>query len=136
MRVYALIDASQSPIFIEYGVTSVINMVETVKCCTFPCGVPLCGIVFELPMPMIVFLFFQQIKAIAATGVNLIVSGGKVGELALHYANKHKLMIIRLLSKFDLRRLCKAIGATALPRIVSIFCSSSGIYLVSLIKKC
>jgi chaperonin GroEL (HSP60 family) len=62
---------------------------------------------------------FQQIKAIAETGVNLIVTGGKVGELALHYANKHKLMIIRLMSKFDLRRLCKAIGATALPRIVS-----------------
>ncbi|XP_064627629.1 T-complex protein 1 subunit theta-like [Lineus longissimus] len=62
-------------------------------------------------------LMEEQIKAIADTGVNLIVTGGKVGELALHYANKHKLMIIRLMSKFDLRRLCKAIGATALPRI-------------------
>lgn len=79
-----------------------------------------CVIVIELPMPMVRLFLFQQIKAIADTGVNLIVTGGKVGELALHYANKHKLMIIRLMSKFDLRRLCKAIGATALPRIVSI----------------
>lgn len=30
-------------------------------------------------------------------------------------------MVVRLLSKFDLRRLCKSIGATALPRIVSTY---------------
>jgi len=58
-----------------------------------------------------------QIKAIADAGVNVIVSGGKVGDLALHYANKYKLMIVRLLSKWDLRRLCKSIGATPLPKI-------------------
>ena len=62
----------------------------------------------------------QQIKAIADTGVKVIVSGGKVGELALHYTNKYKLMVVRLLSKWDLRRLCRAIGATPLPRLVSI----------------
>jgi T-complex protein 1 subunit theta len=59
----------------------------------------------------------QQLKAIADTGCKVIVSGGKVGELALHYANKFNLMIVRLMSKFDLRRLCKAIGATPLPRL-------------------
>lgn len=65
------------------------------------------------------FLFWlQQIKAIADTGVKVIVTGGKVGDLALHYANKYKLMIVRLLSKWDLRRLCKSVGATALPKLV------------------
>ena len=48
----------------------------------------------------------------------MIVTGGKVGDLALHYANKYQLMIVRLLSKWDLRRLCKSIGATPLPKIV------------------
>jgi len=61
----------------------------------------------------------QQIKAIADGGVNVIVSGGKVGDLALHYCNKYKMMIVRLLSKWDLRRLCKSIGATPLPKIVA-----------------
>ncbi|GFR62059.1 T-complex protein 1 subunit theta-like [Elysia marginata] len=61
----------------------------------------------------------QQIKDIAETGVKVIVTGGKVGDLALHYANKYQLMIVRLLSKWDLRRLCKSIGATPLPKIVS-----------------
>ena len=53
------------------------------------------------------------------TGVNVIVAGGKVADLALHYANKYKVMVVRLNSKWDLRRLCKTVNATALPRLVS-----------------
>lgn len=62
-------------------------------------------------------LIEQEIAAIAATGVKVIVSGGKVGDLCLHYLNKYGIMAVRLMSKFDLRRLCKAINATALPRL-------------------
>uniref|UniRef100_A0A2D4FVK7 T-complex protein 1 subunit theta n=1 Tax=Micrurus corallinus TaxID=54390 RepID=A0A2D4FVK7_MICCO len=58
-----------------------------------------------------------QVKAIADTGANVVVSGGKVADMALHYANKYNLMLIRLNSKWDLRRLCKTVGATALPRL-------------------
>ena len=35
-------------------------------------------------------------------------------------------MVLRLLSKFDLRRLCQTVGATALPRIVSFFLDFTG----------
>jgi len=59
----------------------------------------------------------EQIKGIAATGAKVIVAGGKFGDMALHYVNKYNLMAVRLLSKFDLRRLCKTVGATALPRL-------------------
>ncbi|KAJ7320507.1 hypothetical protein JRQ81_020018 [Phrynocephalus forsythii] len=58
-----------------------------------------------------------QIKAIAVAGANVVVTGGKVADMALHYANKYNLMLIRLNSKWDLRRLCKTVGATALPRL-------------------
>ncbi|XP_067896613.1 T-complex protein 1 subunit theta [Heterodontus francisci] len=58
-----------------------------------------------------------QVKAIADAGANLIVTGGKVADMALHYANKYQLMVVRLNSKWDLRRLCKTVGATALPRL-------------------
>ena len=61
----------------------------------------------------------QQIKSISDAGVNVIVSGGKVGDLAQHYCNKYKVMVVRLLSKWDVRRLCKSLQATALPKIVS-----------------
>lgn len=62
----------------------------------------------------------QMVEAIAkAVGPGgVIVSGGKVGDLALHYANRLGLLVVRLNSKFDLRRLCITLGATALPRLV------------------
>lgn len=62
-------------------------------------------------------LLEKEIAAIAATGAKVVVSGGKIGDLCLHYLNKYGLMGVRLNSKFDLRRLCKAINATALPRL-------------------
>jgi len=64
-------------------------------------------------------LMESHVKAIVDTGVNVIVAGGKVADLALHYANKYKVMVVRLNSKWDLRRLCKTVNATALPRLVA-----------------
>ncbi|PVD28055.1 hypothetical protein C0Q70_10636 [Pomacea canaliculata] len=64
-------------------------------------------------------LMEQYIKGIVDAGVNVIVTGGKVGDLAQHYCNKYKVLVVRLTSKWDLRRLCKAVGATALPKITT-----------------
>jgi T-complex protein 1 subunit theta len=61
----------------------------------------------------------KEIAAIAATGAKVVVSGGKIGDLCLHYLNKYGLMAVRLQSKFDLRRLCKTVNATALPRLTA-----------------
>ncbi|XP_063812505.1 T-complex protein 1 subunit theta isoform X1 [Pseudophryne corroboree] len=61
----------------------------------------------------------EQVKSIADAGANIIVTGGKVADMALHYANKYNLMLIRLNSKWDLRRLCKTVSATALPRLTA-----------------
>ncbi|XP_068126702.1 T-complex protein 1 subunit theta isoform X2 [Hyperolius riggenbachi] len=60
----------------------------------------------------------EHVKAIAETGANIVVTGGKVADMALHYANKYNLMVVRLNSKWDLRRLCKTVSATALPRLI------------------
>jgi T-complex protein 1 subunit theta len=62
-------------------------------------------------------LLENQIKAIHATGANVIVTGAKVGDMALHYCNRLGIMVVKLSSKFDLRRLCRATSATALPRL-------------------
>ncbi|XP_023241990.1 T-complex protein 1 subunit theta-like [Centruroides sculpturatus] len=61
----------------------------------------------------------QQIKSIADSGANVVVSGGKIGDMALHFLNKYGMMGVRLPSKFDVRRLCKTVGATALPRLIA-----------------
>ncbi|KAL0222975.1 hypothetical protein P9112_002365 [Eukaryota sp. TZLM1-RC] len=58
----------------------------------------------------------EAVEGIAKAGVDVVVSGGSVGELALHYFEAHKIMVIKVLSKFDLRRVCKAVRATPLVR--------------------
>ncbi|CAD6195645.1 unnamed protein product [Caenorhabditis auriculariae] len=58
-----------------------------------------------------------QVKAIADNGVKVVVAAGKFGDLYLHFLNKYKIMAVRLTSKFDLRRLCRTIGAQAQARI-------------------
>ena len=52
-------------------------------------------------------------------GVNVVVAGGKISEMALHFLNKAGIMAVRLQSKFDIRRLCKVTGAVPLPILVS-----------------
>jgi len=48
-------------------------------------------------------LLEKQIKAIADSGATVVVSGGKIGDLALHYLNKYGIMAVRLVSKWDVR---------------------------------
>lgn len=57
---------------------------------------------------------FQELSD---AGVKVVVTGNGVGELALHYLNRFNIVVVKVLSKFDLRRLCRVIGATALARV-------------------
>ena len=63
-------------------------------------------------------LLEKQIKAICDAGIKVVVCGGKVGEMALHFLNKYEIMAVRLLSKFDLRRVAKTVNGTVLPKII------------------
>ncbi|KAH9050994.1 T-complex protein 1 [Lactarius deliciosus] len=45
-------------------------------------------------------------KELADSGVKAIIAGTTVGELALHYLNRNQILVLKVLSKFDLRRLC------------------------------
>ncbi|XP_066253735.1 T-complex protein 1 subunit theta [Euwallacea similis] len=60
-----------------------------------------------------------QIKSIAESGAKVVVAGAKFGDMALHYIHKYNLMAVRLNSKFDLRRLCKTVNATIMPRLIA-----------------
>lgn len=57
------------------------------------------------------------IKELHDSGVRVVVAGATVGELALHYLNRYGILVIKLLSKFELRRLCRVVGATPLARL-------------------
>lgn len=53
----------------------------------------------------------SAILAIQQAGANVIITGGTVDDIALHYIDKYKMMCIKVTSKFELRRLCKAMRA-------------------------
>lgn len=55
-----------------------------------------------------------MIRNLKESGINVIVTGGSVDDLADHYLDKYSIMCIKVTSKFDLRRLCKAVKARAL----------------------
>jgi T-complex protein 1 subunit theta len=57
------------------------------------------------------------VKELHDSGLRVIVAGSTIGELALHYLNRYNILVIKVLSKFELRRLCRVVGATPLARL-------------------
>ncbi|KAK2735698.1 T-complex protein 1 subunit theta [Myotisia sp. PD_48] len=57
------------------------------------------------------------VKELYDSGLRVVVAGSTVGELALHYLNRYNILVIKILSKFELRRLCRVVGATPLARL-------------------
>ncbi|RZC69784.1 hypothetical protein C5167_032932 [Papaver somniferum] len=56
----------------------------------------------------------ELIKSVADLGAKVIVSGAAVGEMALHFCERYKLMVLRISSKFELRRFFRTTGSIAL----------------------
>ncbi|KAI7048472.1 T-complex protein 1, partial [Hortaea werneckii] len=59
----------------------------------------------------------NAIKELHDSGMRVVVAGAGVGELAMHYLNRYGILVIKILSKFELRRLCSVVGATPLARL-------------------
>jgi T-complex protein 1 subunit theta len=59
----------------------------------------------------------EIVKGIADSGVKCVIANGAVSEMALHFCDRYGLMVIKITSKFELRRLCGALGATACVRL-------------------
>lgn len=59
----------------------------------------------------------KVIKEISDSGVKVVIAGQGVGELALHFLDKYGLLVLKVPSKFDLRRICRVCGATPLVRL-------------------
>ncbi|KAJ8493095.1 hypothetical protein OPV22_014816 [Ensete ventricosum] len=59
----------------------------------------------------------ELIKAVAESGAKVIVSGAAVGDMALHFCERYKLMVLKVSSKFELRRFCRTTGAVAILKL-------------------
>jgi len=51
------------------------------------------------------------VKGLYDMGVGVIVCGEKISDIALHFMDKYHMVVIKLVSKFALRRLCRATKA-------------------------
>lgn len=49
--------------------------------------------------------------------MNVVVCGGSIADIMLHYLEKYRVMVVKVLSKFELRRLAKCVGAVQLTRL-------------------
>ncbi|KAG1742495.1 chaperonin Cpn60/TCP-1 family [Suillus lakei] len=56
-------------------------------------------------------------KEIADSGIKVIIAGSSIGDLALHYLNRFNIAVLKVLSKFDLRRVARVVNATPLARV-------------------
>lgn len=56
------------------------------------------------------------VQEIADTGINVVVAQSVVSEMAMHFFERMKIMVIKCPSKFEIARLCKLTGATSLAR--------------------
>ena len=57
------------------------------------------------------------IKNIVDSGVKCVIVGGGISNMAIHYLDKYGILAFRVMSKFELRRIASACGASLLVRL-------------------
>lgn len=62
----------------------------------------------------------KVIKEVANVGVEAIIVGGAISDIAQHFCNKYNLLTLKCQSKYELQRICRTLGATTLVRLVSL----------------
>jgi chaperonin GroEL (HSP60 family) len=62
-------------------------------------------------------IHIQIIKEIAASGIKVIIANASISDLALHHLNSHSIAVLKVPSKFELRRLCRVVNAIPLNRM-------------------
>lgn len=56
------------------------------------------------------------VQKLVTANINTVVSGGSISDIVLHFLDKYKVMVIKILSKFELRRVARGIRATILSK--------------------
>ena len=57
------------------------------------------------------------VKGILEKGVKVVVVGGTVSDLFVHFFDKHGILVLKVLSKFELRRLAKCVRAVVIEKL-------------------
>jgi T-complex protein 1 subunit theta len=62
--------------------------------------------------------FEAWIKGLAEAGIQVVVGSGSMSELAQHYFEKYKIYAVKIMSKWELKRIARAVGATPIVKLV------------------
>jgi len=57
------------------------------------------------------------VKKLSDAGINVVISGGSISEVCLHYMQKYNIMVLRIHSKFETKRIAESLGGTILVRL-------------------
>ncbi|CAI2363393.1 unnamed protein product [Moneuplotes crassus] len=57
------------------------------------------------------------VKKLHDTGINVVISGASISEVCLHYMEKYKIMVLRIHSKFETKRIASTLGGAILVRM-------------------
>jgi len=57
------------------------------------------------------------VQSIAEAGVNVVICQSNISELAVHFMEKYKILTLKIMSKFELKRIAKSIGASLMVKL-------------------
>ena len=61
--------------------------------------------------------FEKFIKGLAEAGITVCVGTGSMSEMAVHFFEKYHIMAIKIMSKFEMKRIARAVGATPIVKL-------------------
>ena len=61
--------------------------------------------------------FEKFVKGLAEAGINVVIGSGSISEMALHFFEKYKIFTLKLMSKWELKRIAKSVGASAIVKL-------------------
>jgi T-complex protein 1 subunit theta len=61
--------------------------------------------------------FENFVKGLAEAGINVVIGSGSISEMALHFFEKYKMFVLKLMSKWELKRIAKSVGASAIVKL-------------------
>ena len=53
----------------------------------------------------------------ADAGISVVVGSGSMSEMAVHFFEKYKILAIKIMSKFELKRIARSVGATPVVKL-------------------
>jgi T-complex protein 1 subunit theta len=57
------------------------------------------------------------VKALADQGVNVVVCASTISDVAIHFFEKYKMMVLKIMSKFEIKRIAKSCGACMMVKL-------------------